>query len=134
MTLQGLDVYRQVQVRTADPLELVLLLYDGLVRFLNEAEGAIAKRQVERAGTALIKAQRILEELHLALDPKQGDFADGLAGLYSFFIQQLEQANIRKDPAPVRTVVTAVRDLRDAWRTASCSAGALACGRPAAEA
>lgn len=119
MTLQALHIYKSVQARTADPVELVLLLYDGAVRSLTEAETAIAEMQVERANTALIKAQRILEELQLALDPKQGDFAHGLAGLYSFLIQQLEQANIRKDLAPVRAVLASVRDLREAWRTAA---------------
>lgn len=114
------QAYRSVAVTTASPGQLVLMLFDGALRFLSaslhgfELEG-IAQR-IEQVNNNSIKAQKILRELQCSLDRKEGgEFAQRMFALYDYMLEQLLRANLSKDPVPMRLVEGMLREIRDAW-------------------
>lgn len=111
--------YRRTAVETASRGQLILLLYDGLLRFLEQAKAELAERRPKEAHFALIKAQNVLSELMASLDLDQGgEIAHNLLAIYEFMFMQLVDANFRKSAEPVDGVVELVRTLRAAWERA----------------
>ncbi len=112
--------YQAVAVDTAPPGQLVLMLFDGALRFMAIAsagfeEGDLAKR-IEIVHNNLTKAQNILRELQATLDmEKGGEFSERMCALYDYMIAQLHQANLRKDPRPVGLVENLLGQIRAAW-------------------
>src|SRR5205807_1325986 len=99
--------------------DLVLLLYDGAMRYLGLAELAINERRLEAANTNLIQAQEVVLELYAGLNYELGDeLARNLSRLYVYIHGELVAANMAKDVDKIRRVAALLRQLRDAWRTA----------------
>lgn len=128
--------YRQVATNTAPPGQLVLMLYDGAIRFLNKA---IAGFQLEdpleyneTISNNIIRAQDIINELNLSLNMDAGgQFSQTMRALYLYLDRRLQESNIRKDESGLSEVVRRVTVLRDAWaemlsKSADASAGAPA--------
>jgi flagellar protein FliS len=109
------DQYRQTAIQTAPPEQLVVMLYDGAVRFLEQAKQAL--QDGKDANEPLGRAQDIIVELASSINRAAGEVADNLARLYDFWIHWLLQAQIRRDPAKVEEVLGMVRELREAWAT-----------------
>jgi flagellar secretion chaperone FliS len=111
--------YVGASVDTASPARLVTMLYDRLVRDLVTAEGALADSDLEGANNALIHAQEIIWELAAGLDPTKWSGGPALAALYQFMLEELLNANVKKDAAKVNSVRKLVEPLRDAWHQAA---------------
>jgi flagellar protein FliS len=113
--------YQTQSVLTASPGQLVLMLYDGGLRFLGQAHAALEAgpedpRRIETINRNLQKAQNIIAELQGAIDHKAGgQVAANLDQLYDYYNRRLLEANLKKDLAPVVEVERLLRDLRDAW-------------------
>lgn len=107
------EQYRQTAIQTAPPEQLVVMLYDGAVRFLEQAKAAL--QEGKDASEPLVRAQDIIIELSSSLNHGAGDVANNLGRLYEFWIQWLLQAQIRREPAKVEEVLGMVRELREAW-------------------
>jgi flagellar protein FliS len=108
--------YRRTQVETAPPTQLVVMLYDGAIRFLSLAREKMAARDLEARHTNLLKAQRIITELMSSLDrEKGGEVAANLHRLYAFMLRQLVEANLRDRPQPIEDVLGMLRELRESW-------------------
>ncbi|MTV27351.1 flagellar export chaperone FliS [Nitriliruptoraceae bacterium ZYF776] len=118
--------YRAQAASTASPAQLVLMLFDGVLGELDRAEAAIAEPLDHAAAhDALVRAQRIVQELDVTLDHDQGGaIAGNLASLYAFVSEQLLEANLVKSAAPLAGVRDVVRPLRDAWAEACVGVGA----------
>lgn len=112
--------YRTLAAETASPGRLILMLFDGAVRFLGAAEagfeiGELRERN-EAINNNLIRVQNIVTELQRSLDMQQGgEFARNMYALYDFMITQIMEANIRKDVEPVKVVTRLLGEIRDAW-------------------
>jgi len=114
--------YLKTQVQTASREQLILMLYDGAIRFGEQAKERIAGKDWEGAHGLLIRAENIVLELLYALDRKAGgSIADNLASLYNYCYQRLVEANIRHDPAKVDECNSILRKLREAWAQAMIS-------------
>lgn len=116
-----LQSYKTVATQTAAPGNLVLMLYDGALRFLERAVDAFQHEDpVEHnagVNNNILRAQSIINELNLSLDMDTGgELADKLRGLYNYFDQRLQEGNIHKQPAPVEEVIDRLSVIRDAWR------------------
>lgn len=109
------DQYRQTAIQTAPPEQLVVMLYDGAIRFLEQAK--VSLQEGRDASEPLGRAQDIIVELASSLNRGAGEVAENLARLYDFWVQWLLQAQIRRDSAKVEEVLSMVRDLREAWAT-----------------
>ena len=121
-TATGYGQYRTQAVETANPAQLVLMLYDGALTAITRAEQALTATQVQTANTELQRAQRIVEELLVSLDTDRGgQIAGNLAALYDFCIDRLTQANLGKDPALLPAVRDTLSGLREAWDRACCT-------------
>jgi flagellar secretion chaperone FliS len=112
--------YRQIATQTAPPGQLVLMLFDGALRFLEGALQGFARTDPAEANAAIhnnvVRAQQIIRELDGALNLEQGgDCATTLRRLYRYFDRRLEESNIRKNRDGVDEVITHLTVLREAW-------------------
>lgn len=111
------NIYKQNQVNTASPKELLVLLYEGCIKFLRLAELGLEENKLDLVNKNLIKAQNIISELLNTLDPDvEGDITRQLAGLYEFFLSELYQANIEKDANKIIYVREQMKELLEAWK------------------
>jgi flagellar protein FliS len=112
---EAFGAYRRVQTETAPPAQLILMLYDGLLTRLNSALNGLETNDYEEVNGSLQRAQEIVLELAASLDMERGEIADNLMALYEYQHHLLVEANVAKDPAPVRQVATMAGQLREAW-------------------
>lgn len=114
-----LKQYRQTQIDTTPKEQILLMLYDGAVRFLHLAKEGMAEKNIEKIHNNIIKVQNIITEFEAALDMKNGgEFAESLFALYEFISRQLSQANIKKDEAALDIAIKHITELRDTWKEA----------------
>lgn len=109
------QIYQQNQVNTASPEKLLLMLYDGALKFLRLAMIALEEKNFEKSNEYLKKAQEILYELMNTLNFDAGDIAQNLYDLYDFMNRELIQANIKKDMEKIKNVKKMLESLRSAW-------------------
>jgi flagellar secretion chaperone FliS len=108
--------YKQQSILTATPGQLVVMLYDGCLRFLHQAAHAMREADRPAATNKLRRAEAIITELLVTLDhDKGGEIADRLQGIYTFSRQQLRKAEHDQDAVVVDQVAGYMSELRDAW-------------------
>lgn len=108
--------YLETAVETAHPARLVVMLYDGAIRFLNEAEDAMHNADYDRQNHFIIKAQRIVAELMSSLDmQKGGHIAENLLNIYAYIYNQLIEANLGDQVEVIGQVRHLLQELREAW-------------------
>ncbi len=113
--------YQTQSILTASPGQLVLLMYDGALRFMAQARAGFALPEdnysrIEKINVSILRAQAILNELRANLDHNAGgEIAKNLDRLYEYYVRRLQEANLRKDEAPVIEIEALVRTLRDGW-------------------
>lgn len=111
--------YRTVQVKTSSPGELLVMLFDGLLRFLDEAKRAMEADDLPRACERINRSHAIVSELLITLDRKHApELCDNLEGLYSFCLNHLLDANIERNPQKIADVIRVLLPLAEAFRTA----------------
>ncbi|MGD8401485.1 MAG: flagellar export chaperone FliS [Bacillota bacterium] len=115
MFANGYERYRQVQLETASPIELIVKLYDGAIRFVVMSEKALVKKDYNAANTWLLRAQDIIDELNYNLNMDTGEIAQNLRDLYLYFNKTLMEANVKKDSRNLKTIIEMLTSLRDAW-------------------
>ena len=117
------SAYKESAVLTAPPEQLVLMLYDGIHRFL--FQGAVAMRGGDfmLTNTKLQRAEAIIDELIATLDHDQGgEIADRLNAIYLYSRRVLGEARMEKSPDKIEHVQGLIRDLRESWAQ-MCSGG-----------
>lgn len=113
------DVYQRTQVDTASPVRLIVMLYDGAIRFLRQGQSAMQRGDREKQNDYLVRAQRILAELTSSLNLEEGgEIAVNLMALYQFMTEQLVLANLQDDVGKVQKVREMLESLREAWAQA----------------
>jgi flagellar secretion chaperone FliS len=110
------------------PERLITMLYDRLARDLHGAEAAIAAGDVPAANAQLVHAQDIIFELLSALDVDAWEGAPQLASLYTWLLNQLADANLRKDALIVKQCRSLVEPLGEAWHAAAAEVSRSALG------
>lgn len=113
--------YRQVATQTASPGQLVLMLYEGAIGFLERAVHGFSLDDPtecnQTIGNNILRAQAILEELDRSLDVSAGgEFALNLRRLYNYLDRRLMESNRSKQPEGIQEVIQRLSVLRDAWR------------------
>lgn len=111
------QAYKESSVLTAPPERLVVMLYDGTLRFLARAAAALREgRPPGAVGEPLKRADAILDELLSTLDHERGgEIAAALQPIYVFCRRRLVEAQIEADADKVDEVAGLVRELRDSW-------------------
>jgi flagellar protein FliS len=107
------------------PTELVAMLYDGVFRFVQEAQAAHAAGDRARFGERISRAHAVVECLAATVDAKHDPtLAERLGAVYTFCMERLVQANLAREPQHLASVLTALAPLRDAWRELAVTHGA----------
>jgi flagellar protein FliS len=116
MLARGAQAYYQTQIQSRSPLELVVMLYDGAIRFLDQTVDAMQRNDLVAKRESLSRAMAIVTELHGMLDLEQGgEVAASLDSLYTYMIERITTGNQQRDPAPVAEVIRLLTGLREAW-------------------
>lgn len=111
------EAYQQNSVLTASPGELTLMLYNGCLKFLNQAKKAVQEKNIEAKHTNLSKAQNIISELIVTLNFDY-DIANDMRRLYDYMNRRLIEANIKNDTEIISEVEELVTEFRDTWKEA----------------
>ena len=110
------QAYTEAAVLTAPPEQLVVMLYDGAIRFLTQAAAALRAGQHEQFAIRLRRAEAIINELNSTLDMQRGgDVAARLRSIYLFSKRHLLEARLRLDPTRIDQVVKLLSELRESW-------------------
>jgi flagellar secretion chaperone FliS len=107
--------YQQNAINTASPGELTLMLYNGCLKFIHIAKTAIAEKNIEMKNTNIQKAQKIIQELMVTLNPEL-EVSKSMMPLYDYVYRRLIEANIKSDVAILDEVEEFVTDFRDTWK------------------
>jgi flagellar protein FliS len=110
------QTYRRVESESRSPLELVVMLYDGALRFVNDARAAHARKDLRARGKAISKALAIIGELQNTLDMKKGGaVAEQLDNLYTYINSRLLDVTLKNDIGACDEVHKLLTTLREAW-------------------
>ncbi len=114
-------IYQENAILTQNNnLRIVVMLYDGAVRFLRQAKSEIAKGNMEAKGEYIVKAQDIIFELNSVLDMEQGgQVSQNLRQLYNYMWQRLGDANMQCDPGIIDEVIPLLEELNRGWKELS---------------
>lgn len=110
--------YQQTQAFTVSPGQLVIMLYDGALRFLRQARTAMISSDYEQSHQFICRTEDIIAELDSTLDDSAGAVAVNLHRIYDYCLRRLVEANVKKDIAPLGEVISHLEGLLDSWRQA----------------
>jgi flagellar protein FliS len=109
--------YQNIQIATIDRGKLLLMMYDGAVKFLTHARNGLEAKDIPKFARFLSKAQAVIAELMNTLDfEKGGEIAKDLDRLYDFMLFYLTEANIQKDVKKIDRVISLVEIIGGAYR------------------
>ena len=112
----ALSRYQTTQVQTASPLELVISLYDGALRFLREAISADQARDIPLRGDRLNRAHAIIDELLATLDHSRApELCAQLASLYEFVLHTISTCVRAGTTEGIDGVIGVLSSLRSGW-------------------
>jgi flagellar secretion chaperone FliS len=116
----GYKAYQTNAIQTAPPEQLVLMLYDGALRFLRRAQASIEQGQPPQATQQISRATAIIMELNATLDTERGgQIAENLRSLYFFLHRHLLAATVEQSTAKLDDAIGIIKDLRDAFAEAA---------------
>lgn len=112
--LQQRNKYLETTIQTASPAQLLIMLYDGAIRFCRQGIEGIKSHQYADANTNLLKAQNIVSEFIITLD-RTSPMSEQLLNLYEYFNSRLVEANLKKSVEPVQEVLDYLIELKETW-------------------
>ena len=115
--MDGISTYQDSTIGTQSKGRLIVMLYDGAIRFMKLAIIEMEKKNYEAKGRYLNRALDIINELNVVLDiDAGGEIAGNLRQLYNFMNNRLTEANIKSDPELVRDVIKLMEELNRGWK------------------
>jgi flagellar protein FliS len=109
------QAYTESSVMTASREQLVVMLYDGAIRFLRQSAEAMRVGNREQSRDRMRRAEAIVDELNYSLDLSYGQIPENLRMIYLFCRRQLIKANLESDPTPIDAVARLLGELRESW-------------------
>jgi len=120
MSEKALDAYAETSISTQDKGKLVVMLYEGAIKYLRVAKQELEKGDYASKGIYIGKAQDIISELNNALDMNVGgDLPKDLRALYNFMHAHLSEANMERDVEKIDECIRLLRQLHGAWEQAA---------------
>jgi flagellar protein FliS len=115
--MKGIAAYKENAVATQPEGRLIVLLYEGAIKFLKQAQRELAAGNMAAKGEFINKAVAILNELDACLNIEDGgEIAQNLRRIYLFLIRRLSEANIRRDPDYIQDVIDCLESLNEGWK------------------
>ena len=109
------DKYNNSRISSASPNALILMLYDGAIKFCNIAIAAVEEKDFNKAHDNIMKVERIIEEFQGTLNFKY-PVAKDFDNVYKYLLQRLIEANMKKDKDILEEVLKHLRTMRDTWK------------------
>ncbi len=111
------QAYQNAQVTTSNQKQLIVMMYDGMDRFLTRAVRSIKEGDIESAHSYLHRTGQILLELLGTLrEDKGGEIAANLKRIYIYCYEQVVISNLKKDTQMIREIQQVLNNLRGAWK------------------
>src|SRR4051812_9484961 len=111
--------YQANSVQTASREKILLMLYEGAIKFVKKAILAIEQKNIAERGMNIGRAYDIIMELNNTLDHNVGgEVSKSLEQLYNFMTEQLTKANMTGDKEPLENVSKMLETLHDGWKQA----------------
>lgn len=130
LATQASNAYRQTEVQSRTPLELVVMMYDGALRFIAQARDAIERKDIRARQKAVSRTLTIISELQSTLDmEKGGAISEKLDSLYVYINGRLIEASSKQDAGPIDEAARLLTTLRDSWAEIARETAAAAPGR-----
>ena len=123
------QAYTESSVLTAPPERLVVMLYDGAIRFLSQSAIAMRGGNLAVSNERLRRAEAIIDELNVSLDMSHGELPGQLRAIYLFCKRHLTGARLERNADAIDAVVRLLSELRESWQQL---AEKVAAERPAA--
>jgi flagellar protein FliS len=115
--MKGIETYQETAVTTQSRGKLIVMLYDGAIKFLKLAIREIESKDPEAKGEYISKAIDIIFELNTVLDTEAGgEIAMNLRKLYLFMGKHLTEANAKQDIGKIEEVINLLEDLNQSWK------------------
>jgi flagellar biosynthetic protein FliS len=112
----GYQAYQRNKYDTASPHKLILMLYEGAIRFSDQAVKSLNSGDIIETNRFLQKAQDIIYELIACLNHKEGgEIASNLHNIYLYVIDLLVKANTEKDAAKIEEAISLIASIKSAW-------------------
>lgn len=115
MSYGARDAYLESRVLSADPLELIRILYQAAVQAVANARRALAEGDIPRRAREITRAHSILTELTLSLNYEAGPIARNLAELYDYMQRRLLEAHVAQADSPLAEVGSLLATLLEGW-------------------
>lgn len=116
---QYVKQYQKSSIETASREQILIMLYDGAIQFLNKARVAMQNKDFEGINNNLIGAQNIIQEFINSMDREVApQLAENLISLYEYFIRRLVQANMKRQIEPIDEVLKYLKSLKATWEQA----------------
>ncbi|HEV8291518.1 MAG TPA: flagellar export chaperone FliS [Tepidisphaeraceae bacterium] len=116
MTAQAANQYLRTKVLTATPEQLQMMLFDGGLRFCEQARAALVAKNFEQSYDLISRVQKILLELSCSLKHDVlPDLCGKLAALYNYAYRKLIEANVRHDLASLDQAINILKYQRETW-------------------
>ena len=111
------NAYANTNVNTARPVDLVVMLYDGAIDYLNRTSYHMSQKDFSKKAEYISKAINIIGELAASLNMEEGkDIAKNLQDLYIYMLNTITSANIENNVEKINHVVGLLKNLRSAWQ------------------
>jgi flagellar protein FliS len=115
--MNGVAAYQDASVTTQSKGRLIVLLYEGAIKFMKLAIKELQAGNFEAKGKYINRAQDIITELNAVLDINAGgEIAVNLRKLYCFMSNRLSEANIKRDPKMIQEVISLMEELNQGWK------------------
>ena len=112
----GHDAYLQGQIFSADPIELIHLLYQAAIEAVRDARHQLAQGEIGGRSKAINHACQIVMELRSSLDLERGgEIARRLGPLYDYLLGRLLEANLQQSDAILVEILALLATLSEAW-------------------
>ena len=116
---QYVKQYQKSSIETASREQILIMLYDGAIQFLNKAKIAMQNHEIEATQNNLMGAQNIIQEFINSMDREIApQLAENLISLYEYFIRRLIQANMKRQVEPIDEVLKYLKSLKATWEQA----------------
>ena len=116
MNPQAAQNYLRTRVLTATPEQLQMMLYDGAIRFAEQAKAALVAEDYEKSYQAISRVQKILTEMSCGLKHDVlPELCEKLSALYSYVYRRLIDANVKHDPEALEEAINLLRYQRETW-------------------
>lgn len=115
--MKKVSAYQDVAITTQSKGRLIVLLYDGAIKFMKLAIKELEAGNFEAKGQYIGRAQDIISELNVILDTEAGgEIAANLRKLYCFMNNRLSEANTKREPQMIAEVINLMEELNKSWK------------------